>query len=113
MRRSNSEYIAWESLPLKELFKQAPGSLGLYIPVVDSDGNAQASIIRISSSAKGAATRHGKRCGISTLLVLKNEQGLELPTPSKMVQIIVKSPEDLSPQGRRYTEANRKTGTPA
>ena len=48
MRRSNSEYIDWESLPLKELFKQAPGSLGLYIPVVDSDGNAQAlSLIHI------------------------------------------------------------------
>lgn len=108
MQPSRSQYIGLESVPLKELFKRDPGSVGFYLPTEDDEGKVQASIVRISSSAKQWASRNGKRCVINTLLVLKHEQGNELPTPSKMVQIIVTSKGDLSPIGKRYVEANPK-----
>lgn len=106
MQPSKSQYIGWESIPLKELFKRDPGSVALYIPAQDDDGKVQGSIARISSAAKRWASHNRKRCVINTLLVLKQDQESDLPTPSKMVQVVVSSADDLSPVGKRYIEAN-------
>lgn len=104
MRRSRSQYIVWASIPLSDLFKQAPGTPGLYIPAPDEQGRINTSIAKISSAAKSLAVRHKKKCLINTLLVLKQEQDNDLPIPSKMVQIVIT--DDLSPVGQRYVEAN-------
>ena len=107
MHLSTSQYIGWESVSLSDLFKKQPGSVGLFIPTADENWKFKASIARISSAAKSFASRNGKRCLINTLLVLKQEQDSELPTPSKMVQVVVTSAEDLSPSGKRYVDASR------
>lgn len=106
MNLSKSQFIGWESVPLANLFKRDPGSIGLYIPVAGTDGTFKSSIARISSAAKSYAVRNNKRCLINTLLVLRTEQGEDLPRPSKMVQIVVTASDELSPQGERYTKAN-------
>ena len=100
MQASKSDQILLESVPLKDLFKRDPGSLGLYIPVVDEAGSTQASITRISSHAKSLACRNAKRCEIRTLLIMQNEQERERPVPLSMLQITVRSVRDMSSQGR-------------
>ena len=108
MKPSKSRFVSMESISLSDLFKGKPGAMGLYLPRQDDEGKMRVNISRISAHAKSLGVRYKKKCEIKTLLVLEQDQDQELPTPFKMVQVVIKDDTDLTPQGKRYTEANAR-----
>ncbi|TBW57386.1 hypothetical protein EZI54_06935 [Marinobacter halodurans] len=105
MQTSRSKYITLESISLTELFKQEVGAIGLYIPAKGEDGSYRKSIARILASAKTVAAKANLRCLTQTLLVIKNQDGDDLPSIEKVVQVTVRKHDDISPSGARYLKA--------
>ena len=100
MQQSGSQYIDLESIPLKELFKMAPGAFGIFIPARGADGKVQKSLANIASQAKSQACKAKKRCVIQTLLVIETSAEGDVPAPVRMLKVTV------TPEGE-YSEPRK------
>lgn len=103
---SNSKYVELESIPLCDLFKLAPGSVGFYVPTKNSKGCLRESIAKLSAQAKAYAIKAGKKCVVKTLLTLETDEDADLPTASKLVKITVTDKDEFTAAGMRYMSAN-------
>ncbi|MGP9633720.1 hypothetical protein ACT3R7_11705 [Halomonas sp. AOP43-A1-21] len=113
MIASRSTHIELESVPLRVLCKQEPGSLGLYVPQKDSEGKTAMSIARISSQAKAMTSKNNKKCVIQQVMLIERSLGSDVPAPLCMIQITITEREHLTARGERYLKANEKRALPA
>lgn len=108
MQQSRSKYVELESISLAELFKLDPGAVGLYFPAKDEEGKVRGSLVRLASQAKSLATTSKKRCLLQTLMVIENSAEGDIPPPTRMLKVTVKSADEYSPKGERYMAAQKR-----
>ncbi len=107
MQQSSSRYIELESVPLRELFTRAPGSIGVYLPSRGEDGKVQKSFASIASQAKALACKMNKRSVLQTLLVIENSVEGDVPAPVRMLKVTVTPEGEYTKRGERYIAANK------
>lgn len=89
MRPCVNNYIALESISLRELVDQPPGSYGLYVPQDDNILTDAQRITRIARHATSHFSHHGKRCTVDIVIMVGGIEDKNKSSASKMVRVTV------------------------